>query len=464
MASVTTTCKTCNDLSLLMSSSLNESPSLSSMSYDSIDTGLGSLSSMVLSSSSLNESPSLSSMSYDSIDTGLGSLSSMVLSSSSLNESPSLSSMSYDSIDTGLGSLSSMVLSSSSLNESPSLSSMSYDSIDTGLGSLSSMVLSSSLNESPSLSSMSYSIDTGLGSLSSMVLSSSLNERPSLSSMSYSIDPHTTTGPASSLSSMAKLVPNAEAKWSRWSSWSDCTKTCGNGTRFRTRTCVAQNQRAVFAPISCAGKHQQNKTCADWGCPDCSKICVRGTLNVGCDACTCEDHVLTGRVQTKNNAPLADAKISLVETPYNVLAQTNASGFFIAFNVCVKANQELLISREGFVPVKIKATITTSTTASVKAKLENAVPPSITVHPRSKMRISGHGVTFCCDGDGNPTQNLNDTSDEVSCNPTPISKNATLPEGCVIHGTTNDIVDVGQCPPMPCLRKRLRPIKYGVSG
>lgn len=31
------------------------------------------------------------------------------------------------------------------------------------------------------------------------------------------------------------------------------------------------------------------------------------------------------------------------------------------------------------------------------------VPPSITVHPRSKMRISGHGVTFCCDGGGNPT-------------------------------------------------------------
>ncbi|KAJ7388618.1 hypothetical protein OS493_036584 [Desmophyllum pertusum] len=240
------------------------------------------------------------------------------------------------------------LLMSSSLNERPPLSSMSY-SIGTGLGSLSSMVLSSSLNERPSLSSMSYSIDphttTGPASpLSSMVLSSSLNERPSLSSKSYSIDP-TTTGPASSLSSMAKLVPNA----------------------------------------------------------DCSKTCVKGTLNAACDACTCENHVLTGRVQTKNDAPLSEAKISLAETPYNVLAQTNASGFFIAFNVCADANQELLISREGFVPVKIKATIMTSTTASLKAKLDNAVPPSITVHPRSKMRISGHGVTLCCDGDGTPT-------------------------------------------------------------
>lgn len=82
--------------------------------------------------------------------------------------------------------------------------------------------------------------------------------------------------------------------------------------------------------------------------------------------------MLTGRVQTKKKAPLSEAKISLAETPYNVLAQTNARGFFIAFNVCADANQKMLITREGFVPVKIKATILTSTTANLKATLENA--------------------------------------------------------------------------------------------
>ena len=59
----------------------------------------------------------------------------------------------------------------------------------------------------------------------------------------------------------------SEAKWSRWSLWSDYTKSCGNGTRVRTRTCVAQNQRAVFAPISCAGKPQQTQNCSQWSCP-----------------------------------------------------------------------------------------------------------------------------------------------------------------------------------------------------
>ncbi len=97
-----------------------------------------------------------------------------------------------------------------------------------------------------------------------------------------------------------------------------------------------------------------------------------GTLNAACDACKCENHVLTGRVQTKNKAPLSEAKISLVETPYNVLAQTNATGFFTALNVCADANQEMLIAREGFISVKTKATLLNSTTADLKTSLENA--------------------------------------------------------------------------------------------
>ena len=31
-----------------------------------------------------------------------------------------------------------------------------------------------------------------------------------------------------------------------------------------------------------------------------------------------------------------------------------------------------------------------------------AVPPFITVHPESKIRMPGQSVTFCCDGQGNP--------------------------------------------------------------
>lgn len=309
---------------------------------------------------------------------------------------------------------------------------------------------------------------------------------------------------ASPLSSIMELVPNTDAKWSRWSPWSDCTKTCGNGIRFRTRTCVAQNQPPVSAHISCAGKPQQTSNCSQWKCPDCRKTCLKGTLNAACDACVCDDHVLTGRVETTNNAPIAGAKVALSETPYKALARTDEKGFFKALNVCADANQELLISIAGFVPMKTMATVSSSKTANVQVKLQESVPPIITVHPQSKIRFSGDAVTFCCDGEGNPSPEIewfkdnniidksiyaydkhlnlsnvtglmgkyrcrvvNDYGAEFSevadlkvfssrkkesCNPTPISKNATLPTGCVVNGTTSNIIDVGECQPTPCIR------------
>ena len=34
------------------------------------------------------------------------------------------------------------------------------------------------------------------------------------------------------------------------------------------------------------------------------------------------------------------------------------------------------------------------------------VPPAVTVHPQSKMRFAGDALTFCCDGVGNPTPEI----------------------------------------------------------
>ena len=82
--------------------------------------------------------------------------------------------------------------------------------------------------------------------------------------------------------------------------------------------------------------------------------------------------MLTGRVLSETNVPLAEANISLAETPYRVLAQTNISGYFAAFNVCTDVQQELFITKAGFVPTKKNATSLTLTTANVVAKLEIA--------------------------------------------------------------------------------------------
>ncbi|XP_022798209.1 cartilage intermediate layer protein 1-like isoform X1 [Stylophora pistillata] len=301
---------------------------------------------------------------------------------------------------------------------------------------------------------------------------------------------------------IADLVPNTESKWSRWSSWSDCTKTCGTGSRYRKRKCVAINERAVFAPITCAGKPDQIKPCAEWSCPDCSQNCTTGTLNAACDACTCDHHVLTGRVVTVDDTPLSEAKISLTGTPYNILAKTNISGHFTALGVCAD-DQELLVTKDGFVPVTQKAVVLTQEKATIIAKMEIAVPPFVTIHPESKIRLFGQNVTFCCNGQGNPSPEIewfkenniidkelysfdntlkitaehgfngsyrcrvvNDFGSEFSdgvvlkivdaheafCEPIPRTKHLKLPPNCVQQGTTKNVVDVGDCPSVPCLQ------------
>ncbi|KAL9962540.1 hypothetical protein ACROYT_G031648 [Oculina patagonica] len=322
---------------------------------------------------------------------------------------------------------------------------------------------------------------------------------------SLSPTPASTTSSQATISSpLANLVPNTEAKWSRWSSWSDCSKTCGTGTRQRNRTCVAIRHNSGFTPVSCAGKPMQSKTCAEWNCPDCNRKCIKGTLNDECNACTCDDHVLTGRILSKTNVSLSEASIALVESPYRVLAQTDISGFFTAFNVCADAHQELLITKTGFVPMKKNTTVMTPTTAKIAVMLEIAVPPSVTVHPESKMRMPGQSVTFCCDGKGNPPPEIewfkdnniidkdlynynntleitasnglngtyrcrvvNDFGSEFSntavlkiveqsvdtCSPKPKSNKVTLPEGCVTSATNSSIIDLGKCKPVTCLKE-----------
>lgn len=59
----------------------------------------------------------------------------------------------------------------------------------------------------------------------------------------------------------------ADAKWSRWSPWTDCSRSCGKGRQSRTRTCSDKATGQSLGNGWCAGKPQQEKSCADWKCP-----------------------------------------------------------------------------------------------------------------------------------------------------------------------------------------------------
>ena len=45
-------------------------------------------------------------------------------------------------------------------------------------------------------------------------------------------------------------------KWEDWTTWSECTTTCGQGVKIRTRACVGEQHH-------CEGKATQYETCAD---------------------------------------------------------------------------------------------------------------------------------------------------------------------------------------------------------
>ncbi|XP_052781602.1 SCO-spondin-like isoform X2 [Mya arenaria] len=51
----------------------------------------------------------------------------------------------------------------------------------------------------------------------------------------------------------------ADGAWAEWSSWSDCTKTCGDGIRFRARICLFDMNRPHGA--DCTGEVSQRDTC-----------------------------------------------------------------------------------------------------------------------------------------------------------------------------------------------------------
>ena len=65
--------------------------------------------------------------------------------------------------------------------------------------------------------------------------------------------------------------------WTQWSSWSNCSKTCGVGSRTRTRTCT--NPAPKRGGADCVGPNNSTKICnTTIACPGKEKDYVRITI------------------------------------------------------------------------------------------------------------------------------------------------------------------------------------------
>ena len=70
--------------------------------------------------------------------------------------------------------------------------------------------------------------------------------------------------------------------WTEWSDWTDCSATCGGGEQSRVRQCVLPKERAS----GCNGDSEQSRKCKEEPCPvwtpwtdwtECSTTCGGGT-------------------------------------------------------------------------------------------------------------------------------------------------------------------------------------------
>ena len=62
-------------------------------------------------------------------------------------------------------------------------------------------------------------------------------------------------------------------------------------------------------------------------CPDCSRKCERGTLSADCTKCTCEDHIITGKVVDEDGNPIVGAGIYKYGH-YDLLMNTDRLGLY----------------------------------------------------------------------------------------------------------------------------------------
>ena len=61
------------------------------------------------------------------------------------------------------------------------------------------------------------------------------------------------------------FLSTVDGDWSNWNKWTACTKTCGEGTQIRIRTC--DHPKPLHGGKQCEGAAQEARVCNTRKCP-----------------------------------------------------------------------------------------------------------------------------------------------------------------------------------------------------
>ncbi|XP_051033995.1 cartilage intermediate layer protein 2 [Phodopus roborovskii] len=175
-----------------------------------------------------------------------------------------------------------------------------------------------------------------------------------------------------------------EAAWGAWGAWGLCSKSCGPGSRLRSRSCQSSSGD------TCPGNPQEVQKCVRSRCPGCSS-----------DTCRCPDHILLGSVVTPSGRPLPGARVFLQARPGTV-ATSDTHGTFLVPGVCAGSQANVSAQMDGFSTGTGQAHANSSNSAVVTIILKELGKPYLVKHPESRVREAGQNVTFCCKASGTP--------------------------------------------------------------
>ncbi|XP_072031351.1 cartilage intermediate layer protein 2-like [Amphiura filiformis] len=234
---------------------------------------------------------------------------------------------------------------------------------------------------------------------------------------------------------------------------------------------------------------------------------ILSTSDHPCSACDCDTSILLGQITDNYDIPMSGATISYADQPNTTLAISDMTGRFRVIGVCATP-QKLVVNNECFAAEEQMTTCSAykekNCTSYFKAQIRRMEQPFITENPRSKLRIEGQDVAFCCSAEGVPSptnyewlkdgdlidnaptngdklilkklteadsgiyacrvQNvagnvlsdsakLTVTATPVGCDPDPIAHTIQLPEDCIQPDTNRAEFDVGTCENKPCTGK-----------
>ena len=117
--------------------------------------------------------------------------------------------------------------------------------------------------------------------------------------------------------------------WTEWTEWTDCSVTCGNGTRYRNRSCT--NPAPAHRGRDCEGKREETKNCFPRHCPsECASVSM--LLCASNDESGSNLIVETGLAMSKVDSLILLLYCNMLMTPH--LQQTRQTLVKAYFTVC----------------------------------------------------------------------------------------------------------------------------------